>query len=200
MRNTASNPPSNAQPGETKACSAQQIAPHISAVLKYTPDPRLMKRDLAKCQRQSLRHRVFGMVGGLHGDVKCFEVLPCRGRWVGQPMMGKGVGHQQVTELIVNARRGDPDEGQQQSAAAERAQEYQHDGREFRASTQASQRGRVKNGPSQRLDTNTTAKAASSMPLSTTSRRSPLIGTLFMSGWQGPLSRGKTSSAECYPP
>src|SRR2546422_3781966 len=63
---------------------------------------RMPEYYLANGQKYALGREVLGDVGGNLIDVKRLEVNPHRVRWVGEPPMGKRIGHQEITELVVN--------------------------------------------------------------------------------------------------
>ncbi len=93
-------------------------------------EPGISKNQFAGSQQQSLRGKVHGHIGGLHGDVDAFEMGPHRWRGVGQSAVKEGIGRKQKAEVVRNKgqrngkerkngetqkQRGKADEGNGQS-------------------------------------------------------------------------------------
>ena len=71
------------------------------------PNQGFPKSSFAGSQQQSLRGKVHGHIGGLHGDVDAFEMGPHGWGGVGQSAVKKGVRRQQETEVVGNKGQRD---------------------------------------------------------------------------------------------
>ena len=67
-----------------------------------------MVEDYLACgEEHPLRGEIHRRISGLLNYVERLEVDPHRMSWVGEAATGESISHQKVTELIVNAGRGD---------------------------------------------------------------------------------------------
>ena len=90
-----------------------------------------MSQPLAGSQNQPLRRRIHRHVGRLLNDVEALEVRPHRMRRVGHASVREGVGREQITELIIPARRGNSKDGDQGNAKSRHQQPDRDHGRVF---------------------------------------------------------------------
>jgi hypothetical protein len=97
-------PPRSAQRAGSQACSIQQMAAHMQALVMSMPNHGLSEEHLSRGEDEALRGKVHGHVGGLHGDVDAFKVGPHGGGGVGETEVREGVRGEQKAEVVGNER------------------------------------------------------------------------------------------------